>query len=233
MAISFIGAADLGSNTGTSWTTGSYTASGNFLIIAVIGDTTASGLDDITSVSYGGQSATLAVKNTAGGGAGSARILYLYYVSNPTAGSHTITITNTSSHLVLAGVAEYSGVATSGIVDNTAVNDSGISTPASIDTSLITVADNCFVVVLESGYNSNLAPTAGAGATRRTFDATFGAWGFFEYSGSPVTPAGSTTTTINSQNGSSQVNTAAFSFPPSAGGGGGGGSFILMPQICL
>jgi hypothetical protein len=192
--IAFVAAADLGNGTGASYTSSAHsvTAGSTELQLCVVGDF-GSNADDISTVSYGGSSATQSTKQ--GGGN---RWLYLYHLESPPSGSHTVTITG-GNHYWAVMVAEYSGAATAGQPDATITAS---VTANSITTNVTTVADNSWVVSCEEGYNASQAPSAGAGATQRVVDASFNSSIIVDSNG-PVHPAGSYSQTINSQGGAS------------------------------
>lgn len=188
MAIAFVAAADGGNNGGTTnshsfnYTCGS--GSNRALFIALVGDIAISGVDDITGVTYNSVSCTLLQKavNT-----GQNRFHYIYYLLNPASGSNSVAITCTNNHYLLAGAADYTGIAQSGQPDN---NTTNLVSGSSATTSLVTVADNCWTFLMEQCFSANNPPAAGTGSTLRVTDAVFGTWGWFD-SNAPITPAGS------------------------------------------
>lgn len=185
-AIAFVGAADGGNNGGsTASLTFSYTVgsgANRLLSVCVTGDTT---VDDVTGATYNGVSMSLIAKIQATAGT---RWSYSFYLLAPASGAHNVVISAGSSHFLLAGAADYSGVNASGQPDATATNS--INIPASsMSTSVTTVANNDWAILCENGFSSG-PPTAGAGSTVRAVDAAFGTWGIFDSNG-PITPAGS------------------------------------------
>lgn len=182
--IAFVGAADGGNVTATSLTF-NYTvgAGSNLLVVPLIGDF-ASGVDDISGVTYNGAALTLAAKRNPA--EANQRWTYLYYKLGPSTGTHSLVITAGSSHFLAAGAADYSGVAA---LDTTTTNGTP-TTVTTLTTSITTVANNSWVILCTEGFSSNAAPTAGTGSTRRAFEGSFGAWGLFD-SNSAITPAGS------------------------------------------
>lgn len=188
MAIAFDAATDGGNNGGTTNSrTFSHTCTGSdrILFVGFCGDVSP-GNDDITSVTYNGVGLSLVGKRTDDN---TSRMLYLYMLVGPASGANDVVISCTNNHYLLAGAVSYTGVAQSGQPDASTTNISG-ALATTLTTSLTTVADNCWTVLVEGGFNANAAPTAGAGSTRRTFDAAFGTWGLFD-SNSAITPAGS------------------------------------------
>lgn len=230
MAIAPVSAADLGNNGGTTNSlTVAYTVgvgSNRLLVVGFAGDVaTMAGFDDITSVTYNGVSMTLAIKQTATNQALD-RFSYFYYLLNPASGSNNVVINCTNNHFLLAGAADYSGVAQSGQPDNTVTNQNG-AIASSLTTSLTTGADNCWVILVAEGYDANNAPGAGTGSTRRTFDAAFGTYGIFD-NNADVHPAGSNsmTTTYPGQI-AAGISHLMVSFSPAVAGD------TLFAQACL
>jgi hypothetical protein len=193
MAIAFDAATDGGVVTATSLTW-SHTCTGSNLILLVgFNGSSAGGTDDITGVTYNGVSMTLAAKKDPTGGD---RILYVYYLIGPATGAHNVVISASSSHNLSGGAVSYTGALQSGQPDNTTTNVEVSSSSKTLTTSLTTVADNCWTVLLEGCYDASAGPTAGTGATRRIFDGNFGAWGLFDSNGL-IHPAGSYSMTTN------------------------------------
>lgn len=191
MAISFVAAADIGNNGGTTNSLSANYSCGSglnrLLVVCINGDKT---VDDVTGVTYAGTSMTFAVKNLA---AGMDRHQYIYFLLSPASGTNSVVISCTSTHYLLAGAADYSGVAQSGQPDATTTNVAGSSSNTSLTTSITTIADNSWAILMETDYDlnsDNLPPVASTGDTRRAFDGPFGGWGMFDSNG-PVTPAGS------------------------------------------
>lgn len=178
-------AKDLGNNGGGGTLTSAYTCgsgSNTMLIVAFQGDQTN---DDITGVTYNGVAMTLVNKTHSAGD----RWVYMYYLLAPASGSHNVVITSTNSHYLLALAADYIGVKQSGQPDNNAINHKDAPGSDTLTTTLTTVADNCFTILVGGGFNS--APLAGTGSLRRTFGVAFNEPGLFD-SNAAKTPAGST-----------------------------------------
>lgn len=176
-AQSFVGSADLGNNGGT---TSTYTApysvgsgTNRLLVVPFNGDLT-SGVDDCTGVTFNGVSMTLARKstqNTAG------RIKYLYYLANPTSGTHNVVITCSSNHYILAIAVDYQGF--SGVLDNTTINT---ETGASSLTTSLTVSANTWTILMEGNWGGQV-PIEGTGSTRRVYGMAFDQPGLFDSNG--------------------------------------------------
>ncbi len=226
MAIAFDSSVDGVNNGGSGTLTFAFNnVAGDIVCVGIAGDT-GSGADDITGVTYNAVSMTLAQKNVA---SSINRNLYLYYLLGPATGSHNVAITISGSHYLLAGAISLSGAKQSAQPD---ANNTGLSAgpQTSLTTSVTTVADNCWTVLLEGAYDSNNPPGAGTGSTRRVFDAAFGTWGLF--TGGPKTPAGSTsmqTTRPNAQ----QIGHVMASFSPAAAAAGGPSPFFIRRSRSL
>jgi hypothetical protein len=216
MAIAFDTAIDGGNNTGMglSW---SFTCTGSlgYLLACFAGDVIG-GADDISSVTYNGVAMTLLQKITSTIGTGQ-RYGYIYGLAGPATGAHTLAITCASSHLLQGGSASYTGVKQTTQPDAT-LADSAAGT--SLTSSITTVTDNDWVVLFEGGYDGGTPPVAGAGATRRAFDTSNGAWGIFDSNG-VVHPAGSysMTTTRGSDPFLLGIDHILVALKPDTGGG--------------
>lgn len=187
--ISYVNSKDLGNNGGppsssltTAYTVGS--GSNRVLWVAFLGDMA---LDLASTVKYNSVSMTLAVKLDPTIAFGN-RWTYLYYLVAPASGNHNVEIVFTAPSYILALCADYQNAAQSGQPDATNTHsdtDGGSSTT----TTLTTITDNAWGLMVSSGYETNNAPSAGAGAMRRTFDAAFGTIGLFDSNGA-IHPAG-------------------------------------------
>lgn len=209
-AIAFVNAADGGNATATSLTF-SYTVgagSKRLLVVVVVGDHLT---DDVTGVTYAGAAMTLAAKLTGAGGA-SNRWLYFFYLVGPASGANNVIISASSSHFLAGGAADYAGVNAVSQPDATTTNAGG-SNITSLTTSITTVANNSWAILLENSFDTNLPPTAGAGLVRRAFDAALGSWGIFDSNGA-ITPAGAYSMTTNRTNIISSIDHVAASFKP-------------------
>ena len=121
----------------------------------------------------------------------------------------------TSNHYLIAGAADYTA-AKQATSDNVGTNQSVGG--QNLTSSLTPVANNCWIVLMEQGFNTNNPPSAGAGLTRRTFGAAFGNWGLFD-SNQAITPAASySMTTTRTSNGTAEVTHIMASFAPNVAG---------------
>ncbi len=220
MAIAFNAAADLGIvASGTSFSA-SYTVgsgSNRLLTVGFIGDYTTlgggGGYDDITSVTYNGVAMTLAVKLIDNSQATANRYSYLYYLLDPPSGANTVAVTWTNSHYLAAIAADYTGVAQSGQPDAATTNfqdGGGITT---LTTSITTVANDDWAILIEGGYNAGAPPIAGAGDTLRTYDATYGTPGLFDSNGA-ITPSGAYSMTTTRSSASQAISHIIAAFAP-------------------
>lgn len=185
-AIAFDAATAGGSTTATSFSySHTCTGSNGYLLVGVTGDLTPS--DVITGVTYAGIAMTLINKVT---GSGSVRSTYLFGLAAPATGSHSVVISASASTFIGSLAASYTGVKGSTTPDNsgTGVNAS----TASFSKSLTPVSDKAMVIGFFKNDVSD--PTAGASTTLRAHQAT-GGMGMCD-SGTPVSPAASTTLTL-------------------------------------
>lgn len=191
-AIVWDNAADLGNNTGTSFTTASFTfntaLTGGVLIVAIVGDIT-SGNDDITSVtaSVCSCSGSLITKVT-----GPQRFVYGYVIKlGSVSGSTTVTVQNTNSHLVIVGASSYQGVDQTTPID--ASTTGSITSNTNFPLTISPVAANSWAVMIPNKSFDGNAITAGTNSVRRAQDGTFNDWAIIDSTLNPV----SSSTTIN------------------------------------
>lgn len=221
MAIAFDAATNGGDTTGTSLTF-SFTlgASADFLAVAFVGDVD-SGTDDVSSVTYNGVAMTLARKANLPASS-LLRWTYVYYLLAPATGAaHDVVITFSSSHNIHGCAASYSGVL-QGALDAVG-DDTSPSSTTSFQSSITSVADNCWAIFAASGYDNGDPPLAGTGLTRRCYTTTAGQIGLFD-SNAAITPAGSFSGTTQRTNPVNPIRhvmltmaPSAASFAPSAG----------------
>jgi hypothetical protein len=199
MAIAFDAATDLGNNGGIGALTANHTmgAGSSGLILACYNGDNFGGADDITSDTFNSVALSLLKKITAA--TGGDRLSYIDGLLAPASGTHAVSITPGSAHLVQSGAVSYTGVKQSGLPDASTTNFSAQGA-TSLTTSITTTVANCWVVLLEGCYDNGNAPAAGTGATRRVFDATNGGWGIFDSGGPVVSPGSYSMTTTRSTN---------------------------------
>jgi hypothetical protein len=216
VAIAYVNSADLGNNSGSGSLTASYTVgsgANRLLVVVFLGDAS-NGNDDITAVTYAGVSLTLAAKIPAGSFTTTQqRLQYIYFLLNPASGANNVFISSTNNHYLVAGCADYSGVAQSGQPDKTTTLVSASTT--TITTTLTTVANNCWTVLMTQQFPND--PTAGAGSTVRVSGAAFSDWTILDSNG-PITPAGSTSMTANFTSAIFEICGVMVSFSPAASG---------------
>lgn len=212
MAIAFDTAVDgLKTSTGTLQWNHTCTGSNLLLLVAFNGDNIG-GADDITGVTYNSVAMTLLKKITTA--TGGDRYTYIYGLLGPATGTHQVSITAGSAHLLQGGSASYTGVLQSGLPDasTTSVSSTGATTWT---TSLTSIADNCWMFLIENCYEGGAGPGAGTGSTRRTFDGTDGGWGIFD-NNAAIHPAASNsmTTTLGSNPFGLAIIHVAITFAP-------------------
>lgn len=226
MAIAFDTAVDGGNNGGSGALTFSVTmgAGANGLILAGCGGDNVGGVDDVTCT-YNAVSLSLIQKFS---GLGADRIQYLFGGLGPASGAHNVVFSQSGSHLIQGGAVSYTGVLQSGLPDAVTTNVSTILA-TTLTTSLSSIADNCWEVLLHGGYDGGSAPTAGTGSTRRTFDAANGGYALFDSNGL-IHPAGSYSMTSNYGSGTNPFNLAIahilVSIAPFVAAGG-----VTYPQL--
>jgi hypothetical protein len=203
MAIAFDSTVDGGATTATSLTFAFNNVGGNILFVGFLGDAST---DDITGVTY--NSVALTPINKIQG----RRWTYLYILPNPAAGSNNVVISCTASHYITGGALSYSGTNLTGQPDASTTNISSVAV-ATLTTALTNVADNCWDMLIENGYDGGITPSAGAGTTYRVSDGAFQEWGLFD-SNSAKTPAGSVSLTTNYNGPSNKIAHVMASFAP-------------------
>ncbi len=201
MAIAFVSAADLGDNSNTTNNlTASYTCGSGLarlLVVAIIGDElSVTAQDDITGVTYAGTTMQLGAKLADNTGTKPPRYTYLYHLINPTSGANNVVINCTNTHYIAALAGDYTGVSAIGQPDATKTNDDPTGTGVALTTTITTVANNSWAVLIALGYSDGTPPTASTGDIRRTFDAAFGEIGLFDSNGA-ITPAGNYSMSTN------------------------------------
>jgi hypothetical protein len=204
--IAFVAAGDLTNNGGsTSSLSGSYSVSTGMnegLVVCITGDTLG-GADDITSVTYNSISATLLTKYSGAGFTGGDRYQYIYFIplGNTSAGSHTATITASSTHYILSVVGEYSKIQQTTAADatvNRAVAGSNDTIPITTSTS------GDWVMLCEQ---SNVLSSADSGDVLRIATNTFANPTLYDSNG--TVPVGANNLGINAAGGASIVTAAA------------------------
>lgn len=229
MAIAFNAAAD-GSNNGggSSSHTFAYTCSSGsnrLLVVLVLGDTS---VNDVTGVTYNGVSMTLAAPPGLAPGGPDNRWLYLFWLVAPATGTNNVVISASSTHYILGGAADYTGVSQTGQPDATTTH-AGSGSITALATSITTVANNSWAILVENN-GGGLPPTANTGDIRRTFDGAFSAWGLFDSNGA-ITPAGSYSMTTNTGLASNTILHVAASFSPAGGASDTFGNFPSVMQM--
>ncbi len=199
--ISGVGAADLGTNAGsTNSLTVAYTVGGGtnrYLVVPVEGDVSATGADDSTGCTYNGTSMALIGKSVATTGN---RFQYVYGLVAPTSGTHDVVCSFTSTHYILMGARDYAGVKQSGQPDAVVTATKAAGTPADFTQAL----------VMNQSPNQSFA---GTGSTKIVDDTGFGTWAYFDSAG-PITPAGSYSMSVNNMGSAFTSSVIMFSLAP-------------------
>lgn len=177
--------AHLGETTATSQTTAFTNVSGDILFVGVVGAVAVS--NNITGVTYNGVSLTLVNEIRVP----SDRWVSLWYLINPATGSNNVVVSSSPSEYIQSDAITYSGAKQTGQPD-ASTTDSATSVTTRT-TSVTTVADNCWTVMMSDPNNGG--GTAGTGTVKRTERSTTGQ-GLYDSNG-PITPAGSTSLIVN------------------------------------
>ncbi len=219
MAIAF-DAASHGKVSATSLTY-SHTCTGSFRILWV-GVYINTNTDDVTGVTYNGVAMTRANSLLV---AATATSNYLYYLVAPATGANNIVVSCGSSRRIVSTSSSYTGAKQTGQPDAQGTNDSaGFVTSRAV--SVTTSADNCWVVMSQSGNSNGNIPAAGSSTTSRVteVDAGIAGMGFFD-GNAPKTPAGSST--LNTTMSSDYVGSNIASFAPDTSAAPTNPSFLL------
>lgn len=180
MAIAFDTSSYL--NFATTSGTLAFTCTGSDRLLLV---TTANegGANDVTGVTYNGVALTEIGTAVQKGSTG--RYLRLWGLLNPASGANNVVVSRTTGAADMwCLVASYTGVKQSGLPD---ANTTQQFTATTVTTSLTTIADNCWTILI--GYGDR-AQTASTGSTFRQNN-TSGAYQLYD-SNAAITPAGST-----------------------------------------
>lgn len=201
MAIAIDASTDSGGSVGTS-ITWSHTCTGSNLILWV--GITENTSDTDTGITYNSVAMTLVDKIAVP----SERWVYLYYLLNPATGAHSITANNSVSTFMRGFGVSYTGVRQSGVPD--AKNTNSASSVSSLTTSVTTVADNCWTILV--GKNSTAdAVTAGTGSHLIKTSTSQGI-AIFD-SNADITPAGSKSMQVLTS-GTQNIGVVMASFAP-------------------
>lgn len=180
MAIAFDASAKATAVTATS-VTWSHTCTGdNRILFVAVGVPTA---DTITGVTYNSVAMTLIDKKQMGAD----RFFYLWYLVAPATGANNIVATSSNSQILRAASASYTGASQTGVPDASTTNN--VEGTLSITTSVTTVADNSWLVMVARNSGAEDI-TAGASTTLRTLIDPDTSEAIFD-SNAAKTPAGS------------------------------------------
>lgn len=187
-----------GSNNGgvtTSYAWSHVAAASSVGLVGCVANPTASGGDDFTSVTWDATAMTLDV--TVGNvNIATSRWMYFLHINNPTSGSHTVTALFGSTHYVMCVSLTYTGAHLSTQPDNTTSQQSSSSNATTLTTSITTVNDNSWTILLAQGYDATAPPGAGSGSTLRKANdfLGFGNLAIFDSNGA-IHPAGANSMT--------------------------------------
>jgi hypothetical protein len=218
MAIAFDAATDGGHNGGGGTLTFNHTCTGSdrFLVVSFTGDV-GGGSDDISAVTFNGDALTFIGKRI---DATIARMGYCYGMVAPDAGTFSVSISTSGSHFLTGGATSYTGVLQTGQPEVTQTFFSDADADSSVTNAITPATADSWVILSTHGYDfSNNPPTAGAGATRRTYDPSFGLWGLMDSNGPQPASSYSMTWTYAATGG--DMGSIMFSLAPAGGGGGG------------
>jgi len=165
--------------------------------------------DVITGVTYNGVSMSQvgAVNNAA------VDSVYMYVLQAPATGANDIVLTKTGTDLGYVLGVSYTGAAQTGQPD--ATNTGYNASATSLTTSVTTVADNCWtVLMMKANNNTN---SAGTGTTLRTDGPGNDQTGIYDSNGA-ITPAGSTSLQTTAASNRAWAHVMA-SFAPAVAGG--------------
>lgn len=162
--------------------------------------------DNVTGVTYNGSAMTLGKKQ---GRSDNVTFGYVFYIDNPTAGTHNITVScNPSEDFGMVCGASYTGTTTGSVPEATV----GVNvTSTNCTTTLTTITDNDWLV---GGFNSANTITVGANTTQI---GGFVGTAIMTDTNAAQTPAGSKSMTI-SDIGSGDRTGVAMTLEPSSGG---------------
>lgn len=188
-------------NPGTSLTW-SHTTSGNNRILFVGAFDVIGATSQIAGITYAGVSLTKITGSRVAGD----RQISLWYLIAPALGANNVVITGSSSVTLDGQAVSYNGVQQSSQPDASNVNTTTVST--SIITSITTVANNCWTVLVAKDIAQDTL-SAGSGSTLRV---NSNGMGLFDSNGS-ITPPGSTSMTVADVSSTSWASAVA-SFSP-------------------
>ncbi|HYY73009.1 MAG TPA: IPT/TIG domain-containing protein [Candidatus Bathyarchaeia archaeon] len=152
---------DAGTTTTSTLAFTSPNTAGNFIAVAIRGGLSSSQVFTVTDSNGNTYKQAAQI-----GYAGSAVTTAIYYGENIKGGANTVTVSMTVSGPLRFDILEYSGVATSGSLDATAVNTATNSTPTSGNLTTTVSGDLLLAAI---GTTNAATFTAGAGFTIRDF----------------------------------------------------------------
>lgn len=205
MAIAFDAITSSGFKSGTA-NTQTHTATGSDLLAVIAIYST---IDNVTSVTYAGNSCTF-INKLLMTGAAAGQYIHLYYYLAPPTSSQTVQVNSSTALNGYFSIATYSGVEQTGQPD--ANNTGGASSTSSQSVSVTTTDDNCWLIGY--AYTGNTM-SAGTGTTLRG-GSVAGILNVID-SNSPTTPAGSDSLIVTQT--ASFAGMVMASFSPAVAGG--------------
>lgn len=207
MAIAHDSATDHGWSNTTSYSASATSPSSDdrVLLVTIFSNSSS---DVVTGVTYGGVSMT----RVAAEKAQSNQHTMLYYLIAPATGSNNVVVTNSSSTLTSVHTSFYTGVSQTGFPD--ASNSANAQTVASLEVSVTTTVDNCWLagagVAMSGGtaFDSNTTVRAGDATQTLSIDG-----------GGVTSPAGSDSLKIKRSSGANDnFALIVVSMAPAGGG---------------
>lgn len=206
-----------------SWSHTIGAGSNMVLVVGLATEDTSTTSLNVTAITYNGVAMTPVAGSTATAGSSTLDRTQLFYVLNPAAGAHTVSVTfGGAANGINAGSVSLSGVAQSAptaAAINTATSGNTISASVAVATTGSWIVD-----VANSGASSSTL-TPGASQTKR--------WGISQSNsggaGSTAAPATGTSTVSWTASSSSQLALSAAVFAPAGGGTGTAPTITTQP----
>lgn len=209
-------AASNGSTTGTSLTVAhTCTGTDRLLIVGVAQNSTTT--DNITGVTYNSVAMTLAVSQ---GSSPANNWSQLWYLRNPASGNNNIVISASPSTEMASVNASYTGA--DQLTQPDATNSNTAESVTSIATSVTTVKDNCWAVIICSTDGGTVSAS-----TNVTSRATSGTRYMIGDNNAAITPAGALSQTFTRDTSGRMVTAQISIMPPQPAVVAGGYAFII------
>jgi hypothetical protein len=236
MAIAFDSGTFVASTTGTSLTF-SHTTTGNQRLLIVGGHDSQGGSSTITGITYGGVALTKEEEVQVPGD----RWMTLWYLVGPASGANNVVVTSSGSENLRFSALSYTGVDQSTPAGPTDGSDTATTTApnSEISTTITTTADNDWMVMFAKDDGGANTFSSSTGDTMRlATDAGGQAWAD---TGAPISPAGSTTMTLDNGNMTDDMGAIGLAFKVSSitgiefdaiSTGGNGGTSQTFSHTC-